>query len=700
MTRNIERVARRELLVTVVIATYQGDQHIRRTLDSLSAQTMPPDLFEILVVSNGPVCRTPLILEDFRTQNPIHRLRTVSIREASVSQARNAGVWSALGKYITFVDDDDTVSANYLATLTDAARDGVIPAAFIADVVGGRTDYDFGAGNYYSRSIIRHADSLIRVEQAPEVLSPNVAKLIPTAVAREVAFHRGLRSGEDFVFWTELFAKTQFLVYVTDPRAQAVYYRTVRQGSVSRQAPSYDYNVVQRLDCVAALNRLTAPNSVVARVIRNKIDVQLDQVAHFLQLLPDTRAQATADMRERRLNTAQHQRLNRGLARDLALLYCFAPYQDTSALVAARRIRERGVIVDVVTNRLEKLRAQDDLSTGIAADHLDSVATVNAPQAMGDWRSIRLFVDQAARRIAEMERRKGAYRTVYSRAMWPASHFAAAIHKVQNPGCHWIAEFSDPMLYDIHGAPRIGAMARDHVTDLLGNAMVEAGFGAEAPMQLWDWVERIAYAFADEIVFTNDNQRAYMLHYCADDALAQRASLVSVTSPQPTLPSEFYRLADATYALDHRRINIGYFGRFYATRGLGEVLEALRLSRRAQAGVHLHVFTEDREQMTPEIARMGLQDSVSVQPFQPFLEFLNLTTRFDVLLVNDAFTADTHAMNPYMPSKLSDYLGSGRDIWAIVEDGSALSQTDVAFKSKLGDVGGAADVLEEISRLR
>ena len=41
-----------------------------------------------------------------------------------------------------------------------------------------------------------------------------------------------------------------------------------------------------------------------------------------------------------------------------------------------------------------------------------------------------------------------------------------------------------------------------------------------------------------------------------------------------------------------------------------------------------------------------------------FFEFLNLTTKFDCLIVNDANTKDYKEINPYLPSKLSDYLGS------------------------------------------
>ena len=81
------------------------------------------------------------------------------------------------------------------------------------------------------------------------------------------------------------------------------------------------------------------------------------------------------------------------------------------------------------------------------------------------------------------------------------------------------------------------------------------------------------------------------------------------------------------------------------------------------------------------------------------LEFLNLTTRFDVLVVNDAETTAHHRVNPYLPSKLADYVGSGTPVWAICEDGSELSEMEgIAYKSRLGDIDATLACLRRLLR--
>ena len=53
-------------------------------------------------------------------------------------------------------------------------------------------------------------------------------------------------------------------------------------------------------------------------------------------------------------------------------------------------------------------------------------------------------------------------------------------------------------------------------------------------------------------------------------------------------------------------------------------------------------------------------------------------------------------INPYLPSKISDYRGSGTPIWSIVEPGSVLSTLTTAYRSTLGDAEGALRVIREI----
>ena len=73
----------------------------------------------------------------------------------------------------------------------------------------------------------------------------------------------------------------------------------------------------------------------------------------------------------------------------------------------------------------------------------------------------------------------------------------------------------------------------------------------------------------------------------------------------------------------------------------------------------------------------------------PYLDFLSVSNNFDCLIVNDAQTKGFKWVNPYLPSKLSDYRGSNAAIWALFEEGSELEkvikQGAIEYHSTLGN---------------
>lgn len=448
------------------------------------------------------------------------------------------------------------------------------------------------------------------------------------------------------------------------------------------------------LAVLAELAAVPAPTLEARVAVAAAADPELDALARHLRAHPEDRPRLVEEVEDRGLDL-DWSRLNAGAAQELALLYCFTPWSGTSGLVAARRIRARAAVVDVVTQQMDNIRSRDEASRAIAAPYVADQVVVPGDATFAQWDGIVRYVTATTDVIEEGALAGRAHRSVYSRAMFPASHVAAARHKLRHPEVRWRAEFSDPLSKDVHGQDRPAVVRRGPLLAELRKGLRDLGVGAPDHLLLLPWVEHLAYALADEIVFTNENQRDYMLGYCPDPVLRERVAERSSVSHHPTLPPPFYRRETSTYDLDPDRVHVGYFGVFYATRGLTEVTDAFaRLPGHVRARVQLHVFTTGPEEVAAGVAAAGLGDVVRVNGYRPFLEFLHLTTRFDVLLVNDA---DHEGINPYLPSKLSDYLGSGTDVWAISQPGSVLSRQDLPYRTSLHDVDAAVEVLTRIA---
>jgi hypothetical protein len=447
----------------------------------------------------------------------------------------------------------------------------------------------------------------------------------------------------------------------------------------------------QRLDLLRDLDRglVTGPADFAESATRH----QAERIRAALLAEPGRHGEVVAGARARRLELPWAV-VNRGRARDLAILHNFVPFIDTSGLVAARRLREWGLVTDVVSQDLSHRARRDEGGMRIAAEVIDRATILPGRRHDRRWSSVVAFVEAALAEVSVMQTDKEPYRSVYSRAMPPASHFAAAVLKLRSPELRWVAEFSDPLLMNAYGESRTGDIGDGWLRAELTEGFRSHGYAVPDTERLFGWGELVAYAFADEVVFTNDHQRDFMLGYCGDRALAERARGVTTVMHHPVPGPELYTMAEAAYELAPGRVHVGYFGNFYANRGLTEVIEAvdgLALAERAR--LQLHVFTNDPEPLRVEVLERGLADVITVGPMFGYLEYLNLITRFDLLLINDYATSPHYVPNPYLPAKLADYLGSGTPIWALYEPGSVLSATDVEHATPLGDSEAAAKVL-------
>lgn len=90
------------------------------------------------------------------------------------------------------------------------------------------------------------------------------------------------------------------------------------------------------------------------------------------------------------------------------------------------------------------------------------------------------------------------------------------------------------------------------------------------------------------------------------------------------------------------------------------------------------------------------KEYIILHPLVGYFEFLNLTLLFDGLLIFDAHTIGIKQLNPYIPSKLSDYKGSGNMVWAFTEEGSVMDQDQSIIKTRMGDFEDYVNCFREI----
>lgn len=187
-------------LISVIIPAYNAQDHIENCVKSVCNQTVSDvlkssdywndNLMEVILVDDGSTDRTGEICDRLALETEY--IKVIHVKNGGVSRARNLGIENSLGRYIAFVDADDTVSDTYFSDLLICAIDKEI-ALVIMD--GKIVTDDIITGRKYLE------DGLLREDT--HVWGKLFDRKDVSAGERKVRFPEGLTIGEDMLFLME-----------------------------------------------------------------------------------------------------------------------------------------------------------------------------------------------------------------------------------------------------------------------------------------------------------------------------------------------------------------------------------------------------------------------------------------------------------------------------------------------------------------
>ena len=107
--------------ISVIVPVYKVEQWLGPCVDSILNQTFRD--FELILVDDGSPDNCGALCEKYAKDDP--RVRVLHKANGGLSSARNAGIEAAKAPYLAFVDSDDFVRPQYLATLRAGGCDRV-----------------------------------------------------------------------------------------------------------------------------------------------------------------------------------------------------------------------------------------------------------------------------------------------------------------------------------------------------------------------------------------------------------------------------------------------------------------------------------------------------------------------------------------------------------------------------------------------
>lgn len=117
---NSRRSVKVMIKISVVIPTYNSKEDLKECLAALVKQTFPHESYEVIVVDDGSVDGTELVVEDIKRGigNDFQgHIRYVKQKNSGPAVARNNGIREAEGSIISFTDSDCIAAPDWLEEL-------------------------------------------------------------------------------------------------------------------------------------------------------------------------------------------------------------------------------------------------------------------------------------------------------------------------------------------------------------------------------------------------------------------------------------------------------------------------------------------------------------------------------------------------------------------------------------------------------
>ncbi len=243
--------------ISVIIPTYKPKEYLWECLQSLAAQTLDRNLFEAIIVLNG--CNEPYYsqIKTYIDQTLSDlNIQYIHTEIGGVSYARNIGLDRAKGKYITFIDDDDYISPQYLEELYKQANEDTIVLAYPYAFNDGEPNIQFpysltSAYQYCIQNQCNTINSMAR-----KYFSGPCMKLIPMNYIQARRFDTRFRNGEDSLFMFLISNKFKTLQFTS---TQAIYYRRYRLGSAYLSTTRVQ-RLCNSIKLIASYTRIYLPN--------------------------------------------------------------------------------------------------------------------------------------------------------------------------------------------------------------------------------------------------------------------------------------------------------------------------------------------------------------------------------------------------------------------------------------------------------
>ena len=224
----------KEPLVSVIVPIYNCEEYLNKCVESIVNQTYKN--LEIILVDDGSIDNSLKMCTEWSKKDK--RIKVIHKKNGGVSSARNVGIDSATGKYISFVDSDDWIDPNYYKKMIEIVlnqKADIVQCSYNRILKTAKEKISLKKGIYNNEEMLIMA------------LNPQTGigfchmKLYNKKVVDGILFDESLLVGEDALFNENIASKKLKLIVIDE----ALYNYRINQQSTTKR---YDKNYIKKYE--------------------------------------------------------------------------------------------------------------------------------------------------------------------------------------------------------------------------------------------------------------------------------------------------------------------------------------------------------------------------------------------------------------------------------------------------------------------
>ena len=216
-----------EDLISIIVPVYNSAKVLKRCIDSIINQDYSN--WELVIVNDGSTDSSLSICKKYEKDDS--RIHVVDKENGGVSSARNQGILHTNGKYICFVDSDDSIAPSFLSVLIKSIKGSnadITICGMTTISVNGSNDSIPTKSNCINGQIA--IANFVQRHYLEWLISSPCGKLYKKSQLPPGGFNEAISLGEDLKFNVEYFHKINSIKLV--PEALYNYYDN--EGSLTK----------------------------------------------------------------------------------------------------------------------------------------------------------------------------------------------------------------------------------------------------------------------------------------------------------------------------------------------------------------------------------------------------------------------------------------------------------------------------------